>query len=159
MPNATRDQAGLRESPSSAPGHPDSSPQLHWPAAAFIRPCSSCDQHPGVAPRFDIDAAAAFDDWMIAFKSLTLPDGRTQEWTLPGGASASIASRLGISVFDQAKIAEIPYSEVRRRATRVWRSGSNPGRGFAAAPSVKADAATISRSGSQCDDCARSHSR
>jgi kynurenine 3-monooxygenase len=33
---------------------------------------------------------------------------------------ASIASRLGVSVFDQAKSAEIPYSEVRRKAERLW---------------------------------------
>jgi kynurenine 3-monooxygenase len=33
---------------------------------------------------------------------------------------ASITSRLGVSVFDQAKSAEIPYSEVRRRADRLW---------------------------------------
>ena len=33
---------------------------------------------------------------------------------------ASIASRLGISVFEQAKSADLPYSEVRRRADRVW---------------------------------------
>jgi hypothetical protein len=33
---------------------------------------------------------------------------------------ASIASRFGISVFDQAKSAEVPYSEVRRRAERLW---------------------------------------
>ncbi len=33
---------------------------------------------------------------------------------------ASITSRLGISVFDQAKSAEIPYSEVRRKAERLW---------------------------------------
>jgi kynurenine 3-monooxygenase len=33
---------------------------------------------------------------------------------------ASIASRLGISVFEQAKSADISYSEVRRRANRVW---------------------------------------
>jgi kynurenine 3-monooxygenase len=61
------------------------------------------DQHPEVAPRFNpdrsytidisghglkairhLDAAAAFDDRMIAFKGLKLPDGRTDEWTLPG---------------------------------------------------------------------------
>ena len=61
------------------------------------------DQHPEVAPRFNpdrsytidisghglkairhIDAAQAFDDRMIAFKGLKLPDGRTEEWTLPG---------------------------------------------------------------------------
>lgn len=33
---------------------------------------------------------------------------------------ASITSRLGISVFDQAKSAEVPYSEVRRKAERPW---------------------------------------
>ena len=33
---------------------------------------------------------------------------------------ASITSRLGISVFDQAKSAEVPYSEVRRKAERLW---------------------------------------
>ena len=33
---------------------------------------------------------------------------------------ASITSRLGISVFDQAKSAEVSYSEVRRRAERLW---------------------------------------
>ena len=33
---------------------------------------------------------------------------------------ASLASRLGISVFEQAKSADLPYSEVRRRAGRVW---------------------------------------
>ena len=33
---------------------------------------------------------------------------------------ASITSRLGISVFDQAKSDEVPYSEVRRKAERLW---------------------------------------
>ena len=33
---------------------------------------------------------------------------------------ASLTSRLGISVFDQAKSAEIPYREVRRKAERLW---------------------------------------
>ncbi len=33
---------------------------------------------------------------------------------------ASITSRLGISVFDQAKSADVPYSEVRRKAERLW---------------------------------------
>ena len=33
---------------------------------------------------------------------------------------ASIASRLGISIFDQAKSAEIPFSEVKRKAERLW---------------------------------------
>jgi 2-polyprenyl-6-methoxyphenol hydroxylase-like FAD-dependent oxidoreductase len=33
---------------------------------------------------------------------------------------ASIAPRLGISVFVQAKSATIPYSEVRRKAERLW---------------------------------------
>lgn len=37
---------------------------------------------------------------------------------------ASLASKLGISIFSQAKSAEVPYSEVKRRADRfalVWR--------------------------------------
>jgi 2-polyprenyl-6-methoxyphenol hydroxylase-like FAD-dependent oxidoreductase len=33
---------------------------------------------------------------------------------------ASLASRLGVSVFDQAKSAETPYSEVKRQAERRW---------------------------------------
>ena len=33
---------------------------------------------------------------------------------------ASITSRLGISVFDQAKSDEVLYSEVRRKAERLW---------------------------------------
>jgi kynurenine 3-monooxygenase len=33
---------------------------------------------------------------------------------------ASITSRLGLSVFDQAKSADVPYSEVRRKAERLW---------------------------------------
>jgi len=33
---------------------------------------------------------------------------------------ATIANKLGISMFDQAKSADIPYSEVRRKAERLW---------------------------------------
>lgn len=33
---------------------------------------------------------------------------------------ASLAILLGLSIFDQAKSADIPYSEVRRRAERLW---------------------------------------
>jgi kynurenine 3-monooxygenase len=33
---------------------------------------------------------------------------------------ASLTSRFGISVFDQAKSAEVPYREVRRKAERLW---------------------------------------
>jgi 2-polyprenyl-6-methoxyphenol hydroxylase-like FAD-dependent oxidoreductase len=61
------------------------------------------DAHPAAAPRFNpdrsytidisghglkalrhIDACAYFDDRMIRFKGLKIPDGRTEEWTLPG---------------------------------------------------------------------------
>jgi hypothetical protein len=27
---------------------------------------------------------------------------------------------LGLSIFDQAKSAEVPYSQVKRRAERLW---------------------------------------
>jgi kynurenine 3-monooxygenase len=33
---------------------------------------------------------------------------------------ASITTKFGMSVFDQAKSAELPYSEVRRKAERLW---------------------------------------
>ena len=33
---------------------------------------------------------------------------------------AVITSRFGVSVFDQAKSAEVPYSEVRRKAEKLW---------------------------------------
>ena len=33
---------------------------------------------------------------------------------------ASMTSRFGISVFDQAKSADVPYSEVKRKAERFW---------------------------------------
>ncbi len=33
---------------------------------------------------------------------------------------ASITSKLGVSIFSQAKSAEIPYSEVKRKAKRLW---------------------------------------
>lgn len=33
---------------------------------------------------------------------------------------ASITSKLGLSIFSQAKSAEIPYSEVQRKAKRLW---------------------------------------
>jgi 2-polyprenyl-6-methoxyphenol hydroxylase-like FAD-dependent oxidoreductase len=33
---------------------------------------------------------------------------------------ASLASRFGVSVFDQAKSATVPYSEVRRKAESLW---------------------------------------
>lgn len=33
---------------------------------------------------------------------------------------AVITSRFGLSVFDQAKSAEVPYSEVRRKAEKLW---------------------------------------
>ena len=33
---------------------------------------------------------------------------------------ATITSRLGLSIFGQAKSAEIPFSEVRRKAERLW---------------------------------------
>jgi kynurenine 3-monooxygenase len=33
---------------------------------------------------------------------------------------AMITSRLGISIFDQAKSADVPYSQVRRKAARLW---------------------------------------
>lgn len=33
---------------------------------------------------------------------------------------ASLAGRLGLSIFSQAKSADIPYSEVRRKAERLW---------------------------------------
>jgi hypothetical protein len=33
---------------------------------------------------------------------------------------ATITSSLGLSIFDQAKSAEIPYSVVRRKAERLW---------------------------------------
>jgi hypothetical protein len=33
---------------------------------------------------------------------------------------ASLTTRLGMSIFDQAKSAEVPYSEVRRKAERLW---------------------------------------
>lgn len=61
------------------------------------------DPHPNVAPRFNpersytidisghglralrhIDACAFFDERLLPFKGLKLPDGRTEEWTLPG---------------------------------------------------------------------------
>lgn len=33
---------------------------------------------------------------------------------------ATITSKLGISIFGQAKSADAPYSEVRRKAERLW---------------------------------------
>jgi hypothetical protein len=33
---------------------------------------------------------------------------------------ASLASKLGVSIFSQAKSAEVPYSEVKRKADRLW---------------------------------------
>jgi kynurenine 3-monooxygenase len=33
---------------------------------------------------------------------------------------ATITSKMGLSIFNQAKSAEIPYSEVRRKAERLW---------------------------------------
>jgi hypothetical protein len=33
---------------------------------------------------------------------------------------AMITSWLGISIFDQAKSADVPYSQVRRKAARLW---------------------------------------
>src|SRR5262245_33067886 len=61
------------------------------------------DVHPAVAPRFNpdrsytidisghglnalrhVDACAYFDERMIRFKGLKIPDGRTEEWRLPG---------------------------------------------------------------------------
>jgi 2-polyprenyl-6-methoxyphenol hydroxylase-like FAD-dependent oxidoreductase len=33
---------------------------------------------------------------------------------------ASVASRLGLSIFDQANSADVPYSAVRRKAQRLW---------------------------------------
>lgn len=33
---------------------------------------------------------------------------------------ATITSRLGLSVFDRAKSVDVPYSEVRRKAERLW---------------------------------------
>ena len=33
---------------------------------------------------------------------------------------ASITTKLGMSVFDQAKSAELPYSQVRRKTERLW---------------------------------------
>jgi kynurenine 3-monooxygenase len=33
---------------------------------------------------------------------------------------ASVTSQLGLSVFEQAKSADTPYSEVRRKAERLW---------------------------------------
>lgn len=33
---------------------------------------------------------------------------------------ASLAGRLGLSIFSQAKSADIPYSEVRSKAERLW---------------------------------------
>jgi len=35
-------------------------------------------------------------------------------------ARALAASKLGLSIFAQAKSAEVPYSEVRRKAERLW---------------------------------------
>ena len=33
---------------------------------------------------------------------------------------ASLTSKMGLSIFDQAKSADVPYSEVRRKAERLW---------------------------------------
>jgi kynurenine 3-monooxygenase len=33
---------------------------------------------------------------------------------------ATITTKLGLSIFDQAKSADIPYSDVRRTAERLW---------------------------------------
>jgi 2-polyprenyl-6-methoxyphenol hydroxylase-like FAD-dependent oxidoreductase len=33
---------------------------------------------------------------------------------------ASITTKLGLSIFDQAKSVDVPYSEVRRKAERLW---------------------------------------
>jgi hypothetical protein len=33
---------------------------------------------------------------------------------------AQITSKLGVSIFNQAKSADIPWSEVRRKAERLW---------------------------------------
>jgi len=33
---------------------------------------------------------------------------------------ATITTKLGLSIFGQAKSADIPYSEVRRKAERLW---------------------------------------
>ena len=33
---------------------------------------------------------------------------------------ASLTAMVGISIFDQSKSAKIPYSEVRRKAERLW---------------------------------------
>ena len=33
---------------------------------------------------------------------------------------ATVTSKLGLSIFDEAKSADVPYSEVRRKAERLW---------------------------------------
>jgi 2-polyprenyl-6-methoxyphenol hydroxylase-like FAD-dependent oxidoreductase len=107
------------------------------------------DMHPAIAPRFNPDRSSTidisghglkalrhtdvcsyFDDWMIRFKGLQVPGGGTKEWTLMSVRSlfenrfhmlhANLTSRLGLSVFDQAKSVDVPYSEVRRQAERLW---------------------------------------
>jgi len=59
------------------------------------------DVHPDVAPRFNPDRSYLFENRYHMLR-------------------ASLAILLGLSIFDQAKSADIPYSEVRRRAERLW---------------------------------------
>ena len=33
---------------------------------------------------------------------------------------ATVTNMLGLSIFDQAKSADVPYSQVRRKARRLW---------------------------------------
>ena len=87
------------------------------PSTVFER-----DAHPEVAPRFNpdrsytidisghglkairhVEASAYFDERMIAFKGLKLPDGRTEEWTLPGwtGSRGDIVRSLMAVVKDR----------------------------------------------------------
>jgi hypothetical protein len=46
--------------------------------------------------------------------------GRAAGSRQAGSIRASVTTKLGLSIFDQAKSVEIPYSTVRRKAERLW---------------------------------------
>ncbi len=68
-----------------------------------------------------LEAARRYDaEWRPEADAVAWMAVRSLFENRPQMIRASITSRLGISVFDQAKSAEVPYSEVRRKAKRLW---------------------------------------
>jgi kynurenine 3-monooxygenase len=80
-----------------------------------------CVAERGVAATGLLEAARCYDEcWRPEAEAVAWMAVRSLFENRAHMLRASITSRLGISVFDQAKSAHLAYSEVRRKAERVW---------------------------------------